>query len=222
MRRLKQLRTYEVALSQAGLGPVAGVDEAGRGACAGPITIAACILPDRVIPELEGIGDSKKLTPRRRELLFPVIKKVAAAYAIVHIEAADIDRLGIQRANVSGMRRAVAQLDVAPRYVLTDALRIPGFAAPSLPVIGGDNAARCIAAASILAKVSRDHILRELNEAYPGYGLAAHKGYGTAAHQQAIAQLGASEIHRLSYSNVAHAHKEFEETKVKRTNSMKE
>lgn len=209
MRRLKQLRTYEVALSMAGLGPVAGVDEAGRGACAGPITMAACILPDRIIPELDKLTDSKKLSPARREQLFPIIMDRALAWSIVHVGPADIDKFGIQRANTSGMRRAVAQLEHRPRYVLSDALFIPGLTCPQLPMIGGDAAARCIAAASVLAKVSRDHLMEELDQQYPGYGLAGHKGYGTKVHQEGIEKLGASPVHRRSYANVARAHAVF-------------
>ncbi|APT92310.1 ribonuclease HII [Corynebacterium phocae] len=209
MRNLKQLRTYEVHLSKAGLGPVAGVDEAGRGACCGPISIAACILPDRVIPELDRLTDSKKISAKVRAELYPVITAKAVAYAVVHISAADIDRWGIQHANISGMRRAVAALEVQPGYVLTDAMRVPGLPTPHLPVIGGDGAARCIAAASVLAKVSRDLIMCELDTKYPGYGLAGHKGYGTKVHQQALEELGASPEHRRSYGNVARAHAKF-------------
>lgn len=209
MRTLKQQRTYEVALAQAGLGPVAGVDEAGRGACCGPLTIAACVLPQRIIPELATLTDSKKLTPAAREKLFPIIKAKALAWSVVHIEASDIDYWGIQHANVSGMRRAVARLEVRPRYVLTDALKVPGLPVPQLPMVGGDAAARCIAAASVLAKVSRDHIMVDLDERYPGYGLAGHKGYGTKAHEGAIGKLGATPEHRMSYANVARAQAEF-------------
>ena len=209
MRRLKQKRTYEVALDKAGLGPVAGVDEAGRGACCGPVTIGACILPQRILPELDRLDDSKKLSPAAREKLEPLIKQRAVAWAVVHIGAQDVDTYGIQHANLSGMRRAIAQLAVRPGYVLTDALRVPGIPAPQLPIIGGDAAARCIAAASILAKVSRDRLMGELDARYPGYGLAGHKGYGTAVHQAAIARLGATPEHRMSYRNVAQAHAEF-------------
>ncbi|MDK8764305.1 ribonuclease HII [Corynebacterium sp. MSK218] len=209
MRRLKQKRTYEVALTKAGLGPVAGVDEAGRGACCGPVTIAACILPERIVPGLERLDDSKKLSPVARAQLEPIIKRRALAWSVVHIEARDIDTFGIQHANVSGMRRAVAQLEVRPGYVLTDALLVPGIPSPQLPIIGGDAAARCIAAASILAKVSRDRFMDDLEERYPGYGLGSHKGYGTAAHQEAIAQMGATPEHRMSYRNVAGAHADF-------------
>lgn len=209
MRRLKQKRTYEVALSKAGLGPVAGVDEAGRGACCGPVTIAACILPERILPGLERLDDSKKLSPAARAQLEPIIKRRSLAWSVVHIEARDIDTFGIQHANVSGMRRAVAQLEVRPGYVLTDALRVPGIPSPQLPIVGGDTAARCIAAASVLAKVSRDRLMEDLEERYPGYGLGNHKGYGTAAHQEAIAQMGATPEHRMSYRNVAGAHADF-------------
>ena len=209
MRRLKQKRTYEVALSKAGLGPVAGVDEAGRGACCGPVTIAACILPERILPGLERLDDSKKLTPAAREKLEPLIKRRALAWSVVHVDAKDIDTFGIQHANVSGMRRAVARLGVRPGYVLSDALFVPGLPAPQLPIIGGDTAARCIAAASVLAKVSRDRLMVDIAKHYPGYALEAHKGYGTAAHQEAIARLGATPEHRMSYRNVADAHARF-------------
>lgn len=209
MRRLKQRRTYEVALNKAGLGPVAGVDEAGRGACCGPITIAACVMPDRPIKELAALTDSKKLTPKQREKLFPLIKDKAVGWSVVHIGAGDIDKRGIQHANISGMRRAVARLEVRPGYVLTDALFIPGLTQPHLPIIGGDAAARCIAAASVLAKVSRDHLMYKLDARYPGYGLASHKGYGTKAHEAAIAALGACPEHRMSYENVRRAHAKF-------------
>lgn len=206
VRRLKQLRTYEVALHKAGLGPVAGVDEAGRGACFGPITIAACVLPPEPFRALEGLTDSKKLTARRREALFGPIIELSLAHAIVHIPAAEIDRRGIQTANLDGARRAVAQLGVRAGYVLVDGFRIPGMTAPQLPVIGGDAAARCIAAASVLAKVSRDRLITELDEVYPGYGLAGHKGYGTKVHMDAVRRHGATPEHRYSYANVKEAH----------------
>ena len=209
MRRLKQQRTFEVALARAGLGPVAGVDEAGRGACCGPVTVAACILPERIVSELDTLTDSKKLTPRQREKLFPIIKDKAVDWSVVHIGAGDIDKRGIQHANTSGMRRAIARLEQRPGYVLSDALFIPGLTQPHLPIIGGDAAARCIAAASVLAKVSRDRLMRDLDERFPGYGLAGHKGYGTKAHEAAIAALGVSPEHRMSYSNVQRAHAHF-------------
>ncbi|MCS4536287.1 ribonuclease HII [Corynebacterium sp. HS2168-gen11] len=206
MRKLKQLRTFEVYLDKAGFGPVAGVDEAGRGSCAGPITIAACILPPKPIAELADLTDSKKLSERKREQLFPIIQQHALAWSIVHISAADIDTFGLQHANISGMRRAVAQLEVIPGYVLTDAMKVPGLVQPHLPLIGGDYTARCIAAASVLAKHSRDTLMIDLDEQYPQYGFAKHKGYGTKIHLDAVRRHGASPYHRYSYANVASAH----------------
>ena len=200
----------ERELEAAGLGPVAGVDEAGRGACCGPISIAACILP----ADLDGAGldrltDSKKLTEKTRERLYDVIRDVAVSYSIIHISAADIDRFGIQHANVSGMRRAVAALHVQPGYVLTDAVKVPGLPMPHLPVVKGDQMAKCISAASVLAKVSRDRVLRTLDEEFPGYGLASHKGYGTKAHMTAVSLHGGTPYHRYSYKNVAAAHQQW-------------
>lgn len=206
MRRLKHLRTFEVALSKQGLGPVAGVDEAGRGACAGPITIAACILPERPIAELATLTDSKQLSATQRARLAPLIQRFARAWSVLHISAQDIDAAGIQHANVSGMRRAVALLDVQPGYVLTDALRVSGLPCPSLPVIGGDGSARCIAAASVLAKHARDVLMDQLDVDYPEYGFASHKGYGTRVHMDAVRLHGGSPMHRYSYANVAAAH----------------
>ena len=209
LRRLKQSRTIEDALAKRGFGPVAGVDEAGRGACAGPIVIAACCLPERPIAELDKLTDSKKLTPAARERLFPLIQRFATSFCVTTIPASYIDQFGIQDANVTGMRRAVAGLGQRPGYVLTDALKVSGFTAPYLPVIGGDSACRCIAAASVLAKVTRDRIMVDLSEKYPDYGLAGHKGYGTSSHMEAISRHGATPVHRWSYRNVRLAHTEY-------------
>ena len=211
MRRLKQLRTYEVALDKAGFGPVAGVDEAGRGACFGPLTVAACILPPRPLAALEGLTDSKKLTASKRALLFDAICDHALAHAVVHIPAAEIDRRGVQAANLDGARSAVAQLAPRPGYVLMDGFRIPGLPVPQLPVIGGDYSARCIAAASVLAKVSRDRLVTEMAERYPRYGLEGHKGYSTRAHMDAVRRHGPSAEHRYSYANVQAAAKVYAE-----------
>ncbi len=209
MRRLKQLRTYEVALDKAGLGPVAGVDEAGRGACFGPVTIAACILPPRPIPALDGLTDSKQLTARKRELLYDAIVNASIAHSVIHIPAQAIDRRGIQHANLDGARMAIAALGVAPGYVLVDAFRVPGLTCPQLPVVGGDYTARCIAAASVLAKVSRDRLVEEMAREFPQYGLDGHKGYSTAAHMDAVRRHGASREHRYSYANVRLANEVF-------------
>lgn len=211
MRRLKQLRTHEVTLAKAGLGPVAGVDEAGRGACAGPLVVAACILPVRPFPDLARLTDSKKLSPATRESLFDVITHHALSYSVVSIDAADIDARGVQTANLDGMRRAVARLDVPPGYVLTDAWRVDGLTQPHLPMIGGDQTARCIAAASVLAKVTRDRMMIQLDDAYPGYKFRGHKGYSTKAHLDAVRRHGASPVHRYTYANVAAAHAQWRE-----------
>lgn len=209
MRRLKQLRTYEAALDKAGLGPVAGIDEAGRGACFGPITIAACILPSRPLLGLEEFTDSKKLTPKKREVLFNEVVSSATAYSIVHISAGEIDRRGIQNANLDGARRAISELSVEPGFVLVDAFRVPGLTTPQLPIVGGDYTARCIAAASVLAKVSRDRLIIQMAEEFPDYGLKGHKGYGTQAHMDAVRRHGASPEHRYTYANVAAAHQTY-------------
>lgn len=205
MRRLKYLRTYEGALSKAGFGPVCGVDEAGRGACAGPVTVAAAVLPDRPIKELATLTDSKKLSPAQRARLEPQIKKYARAWAIVDFSAAEVDAWGIHAVNVAGMRTAVAALGVRPGYVLTDAWHIPGLSQPHLPVVGGDAHARCIAAASVLAKVHRDTVMEKLHQEYPEYRFDKHKGYGTAVHSAALHAHGACPEHRMSYANVAAA-----------------
>lgn len=199
----------EELLAAHGLGPVAGVDEAGRGACCGPMTVAACVLPGGELPGLERLTDSKKLTPAVRERLYPLIIDAAVSWAVVTISAAYIDARGIQHANISGMRRAVAALDVPPGYVLTDAWRIPGLVVPHLPVIGGDAAMRCISAASVLAKVTRDRFMVAMDERLPGYGLASHKGYSTKAHMAAVRQHGATHEHRYTYTNVVKAHDEW-------------
>lgn len=202
---MKQLRTYEVALEKAGLGPVAGVDEAGRGACFGPLTVAACILPVKPLPQLEELTDSKRLSAAKRALLFDAIVNLSLAHTVIHIPASEIDRRGIQTANYDGARRAVAGLSLKAHYVLMDGFAIPGLAVPHLPVVGGDYSARCIAAASVLAKVSRDRLITEMAADFPEYGLEQHKGYSTAVHMDAVRRHGATSEHRYSYANVREA-----------------
>ncbi|RDH11539.1 ribonuclease HII [Tsukamurella pulmonis] len=202
VRASSGLSTLETVLGRAGLGPVAGVDEAGRGACAGPMTVAACILPARIPASLARLDDSKKLTENAREELYPKILKLAISWSVVSIPAPEIDRIGVHVANIMGMRRAVAGLQVRPGYVLIDGFSVPGLGVPSLPVIGGDASASCIAAASVLAKVTRDRVMAELDGAFPGYGFAVHKGYSTAVHMAALGELGPSGQHRMRYQNV--------------------
>ena len=202
IRQATGMRTLESALIRSGLGPVAGVDEAGRGACAGPLVVAACLLAPRLHDALTGLDDSKRLTEAAREALYPVIVRHALAWKTVVIPAWEIDAIGIHVANIEGMRRAVAGLSATPGYVLTDGFRVPGIAVPSLPVIAGDATAACIAAASILAKVTRDRMMVELDGEYPGYGFAAHKGYNTPVHTEALRRLGPIGEHRQSWRNV--------------------
>lgn len=202
IRRASGLRTLESALYRSGLGPVAGVDEVGRGACAGPLVIAACVLGPNRFESLAALDDSKRLTEKTREELFPLIHRYALAYHVVFIAAADVDRCGVHAANIEGMRRAVAGLAARPGYVLSDGFRVPGLAVPSLPVVGGDAAAACIAAASVLAKVSRDRLMVAMDAEHPGYGFADHKGYSTPAHSAALAELGPCAQHRYSFINV--------------------
>jgi ribonuclease HII len=196
------MRTLESALYRCGLGPVAGVDEVGRGACAGPLVVAACVLGPNRLESLALLDDSKRLTEKERERLFPVIRRYALAYHVVFIPSTEVDRRGVHVANIEGMRRAVAGLPVRPGYVLSDGFRVPGLPMPSLPVIGGDGAAACIAAASVLAKVSRDRLMVEMDSQFPGYGFAEHKGYSTPAHGAALQALGPCGQHRYSFINV--------------------
>ncbi|GAA2068163.1 ribonuclease HII [Williamsia deligens] len=202
VRRAASLRTYEFALHNSGLGPVAGVDEAGRGACAGPLVVAACILKPTQLVSLADLDDSKRLSPAVRESLYASVIRHALAHSVVVVDSHEVDRIGIHVANIEGMRRAVATLGVTPGYVLSDGFPVPGLTAPSLPVIGGDGAAACIAAASILAKVTRDRIMVEMDEQLPGYEFAVHKGYSTELHMSCIDRLGPSAQHRMSYRNV--------------------
>lgn len=202
IRRSSGLRTLESALYRGGLGPVAGVDEVGRGACAGPLVVAACVLGPNRLESLAALDDSKKLTEKTREELFPVIRRYALAYHVVFIPAAEVDRRGVHAANIEGMRRAVAGLPVRPGYVLSDGFRVPGLPMPSLPVVGGDAAAACIAAASVLAKVSRDRLMVAMDAEHPGYGFAEHKGYSTPGHSAVLAERGPCSQHRYSFINV--------------------
>lgn len=193
----------EASLIQAGLTPIAGVDEAGRGACAGPLVIAAVILRDIYSPKLAKLRDSKELTEKAREELFPIIQEEALAISVIKVEPPEIDLRGVHAANLDGMRRAVHALELPANYVITDGYQIDGMAAPTLAIWKGDQVAPTISAASIIAKVTRDRIMVELDGEYPGYGLAKHKGYITASHTQALNQLGVTNIHRKSYANIA-------------------
>lgn len=180
--------------------PIAGVDEAGRGPLAGPVYAAAVILdPERTIA---GLGDSKKLSPARRDALELEIQDRALAWAVAFASAEEIDRLNILQASLLAMRRAVTALEPQPQQVLVDGNRLTDFGCEARAIIGGDGLIPAIGAASILAKVARDRQMRELDLLYPGYGFAAHKGYPTAAHREALDRLGPCPEHRRSFGPV--------------------
>lgn len=202
-RRSTGLTGYERVLARAGLGPVAGIDEAGRGACAGPLVVAAVALDRWDNAALAGIADSKVLTAAAREAAYRKITRRALAWNVVIIEPGDIDRLGLHVCNVAGMRRALAGLAATPGYVLTDGFEVPGLAVPSLAMWKGDQVAACVAAASIIAKVTRDRIMSGLHGKYPQYGFARHKGYSTPSHMAALDECGPSPVHRRSFVNVS-------------------
>lgn len=192
----------ESKLIQSGLTKIAGVDEAGRGACAGPLVVAAVILKDITDVKLVKVRDSKELKPGMREELFEVIVDLAQDYSIIEISAAEIDVIGLHKANLEGMRRAINALEVEPEYVLTDGYEISGLGSESLAIWKGDQVAISISAASILAKVYRDRIMINLDRQYPGYHFADHKGYVTRTHERSLNELGVTAIHRKSYANI--------------------
>jgi ribonuclease HII len=202
VRRDAGIWALQTVLHRKGLGPVAGVDEAGRGACAGPLVVAACVLRPADQTALDGLTDSKLLTAARREHYHDLIITRSVARSVVVIPPDEVDELGVHVANLEGMRRAVAGLAVHPGYVLTDGFRVPGLTAPNMAVIGGDRAAACVAAASVLAKVTRDRIMGDVHERMPWYGFGEHKGYCTPEHNATLLAHGPSAEHRFSYVNV--------------------
>ena len=176
---------------------ICGVDEAGRGPLAGPVCAAAVILPPNV--DIPGLNDSKKLSDKRRRELFPVIKEQAVAYGIGIATHEEIDEINILQATFLAMERAMANLSVKPDLALIDGNREKDFGIPVQTVVKGDSRSASIAAASILAKVTRDDMMLEMAEQYPGYGFEIHKGYGTKAHYAALTELGPSPIHRMTF-----------------------
>jgi len=184
------------------LAPVAGVDEAGRGACAGPLVVAAVILKPSKIAKLTDLDDSKALTAKIRNAVYRQIMSAALDWSVITIPASDIDRLGLHVCNVAGMRRALAALTFTPGYVLTDGFPVRGLQAPTLAMWKGDQVAACVAAASVIAKVTRDAMMCDLDKAIPNYGFARHKGYSTRSHMRALDDLGPSAEHRRSFVNV--------------------
>ncbi len=187
----------EQELHSRGIGIICGVDEAGRGPLAGPVCAAAVILPDGLV--IPGLDDSKKLSDKRRRELFPIIKEQAIAYGIGLASREEIDEINILQATFLAMGRALSRLSVKPDFALIDGNREKDFGLPVMTVVKGDSRSANIAAASILAKVTRDDLMDELAKEYPQYGFEIHKGYGTKAHYEALRTYGASPIHRVTF-----------------------
>lgn len=176
---------------------ICGVDEAGRGPLAGPVCAAAVILPPNA--EIPGLNDSKKLSDKKRRELYPIIKEQAIAYGIAFVDHKEIDAINILQATFLAMERAIQQLSVKPELALIDGNRAKDFGVAVETVVHGDSLSASIAAASVLAKVTRDDYMLKMAEEYPGYGFEIHKGYGTKAHYAALRELGASPIHRMTF-----------------------
>lgn len=187
----------EMEIRAKGFTAVCGIDEAGRGPLAGPVVAAAVILPEGI--QLPGVNDSKKITEKKREILFDFVKEHALAYGIGEASETEIDEINILQATFLAMRRAVEALQLSADYALVDGNRIQGLPIPAETVIGGDGKVLSIAAASILAKVTRDRYMRDMAAQYPEYGFEKHKGYGTKAHYAAIEQYGICPLHRKTF-----------------------
>ncbi|WP_420175586.1 ribonuclease HII [Luteococcus sp. OSA5] len=201
----KGIYGYERALARAGLSPVAGADEAGRGACAGPLVAAAVVLADTPARRITGLADSKVLTARARDRVYDEVMAKALSVAWVRVEPDECDALGMHEADIQGLRRALLRLDLRPHYVLTDGFPVDGLGVPGLAVWKGDRVAACVAAASVVAKVVRDRIMTDYARDFPDYVFDVHKGYATRLHQERLESHGPSPIHRYSYANVARA-----------------
>ena len=199
------LWALERVLQNHGFPHVAGTDEAGRGACAGPLVVAAVVLPAGRRGEVPGLADSKLLTEAARERAYAEVIRRALAWSVVVVPPQDVDRFGLHVMNVRAMRQSVLRLDPCPSYVLTDGFPITGMPAPTLAVWKGDQVAACVAAASVIAKVTRDRMMHELHERFPAYDFARHKGYSTPEHMAALTEHGPCIEHRFSYVNVRRA-----------------
>ena len=205
VRRDAGIYGYERALRRAGIEPIAGVDEAGRGACAGPLVAGAAILPPGKAGIVPGLADSKLLTEKARERCYEQVVRRALAWSVVVIGSDECDRLGMHVANVEALRRAVALLDLPPAYVLTDGFPVDGLGVPGLAIWKGDRVTACIAAASVLAKVTRDRIMCDLDGRWPAYDFRTHKGYITEDHSAALERHGPCPEHRMRFVNVRRA-----------------
>ena len=198
--QINDLVAFERELWEEGISMVAGVDEVGRGALAGPLVAAAVILPKDV--EIPGIADSKKLTAKSRADLFEILREVALSWAWSSSDSKEIDSIGIQKCNIKAMVSAVGALSPRPQFILSDHYDLKNLEIPHRGIDKGDSLSRCIAAASIMAKVLRDRIMQDLHEICPQYGFKDNKGYGTSMHLEAIEKYGPSEYHRYSFKNV--------------------
>ncbi|TFV63453.1 UNVERIFIED_ORG: ribonuclease HII [Bacillus sp. AZ43] len=195
----------ERSLRRRGFDVVAGADEAGRGACAGPLVAAACVLPSGRRGRVPGLADSKLLTAATRERVYDEIVARALTWSVVVIPVGELDARGMHVTNIEALRRAVSALDPAPDYVLTDGFPVSGLTGPGLAVWKGDRVAACVAAASVLAKVTRDRIMLDLHERWPEYDFAGHKGYITDVHTAALERHGPCPEHRMRFVNVRSA-----------------
>jgi ribonuclease HII len=193
--------SFEIERWASGVCVVAGIDEAGRGALAGPVAAAALVLPvdEDLCRQLSGVRDSKEMTPHQREIWAVQLRACALAYGVGMASHLEIDAIGIVPATRLAVQRALESLNISPQHLLLDYLKLPDCPIPQTSLVKGDARSLSIAGASILAKTARDALMRQLDALYPGYGFAAHKGYGTLAHRQALAYLGPSPIHRLSF-----------------------
>ncbi len=205
VRRDAGLWALEGTLRRQGFPVVAGADEAGRGACAGPLVTAACVLPDGPRGQVPELADSKLLTPLARERVYAEVVRRAVAYSVIVVPVQDIDRRGLHVCNVQGLRRALATLSTTPAYALTDGFPVAGLGVPGLAVWKGDRVSASIAAASIVAKVTRDAMMCDLHERYPAYSFDVHKGYVTRLHETRLAEHGPCEEHRQRFVNVREA-----------------
>lgn len=194
------LLAYEKELYQKGYTLICGVDEAGRGPLAGPVVAGAVILPKNY--QLDGLNDSKQISEKKREKFFPIIKKDAIAYGIGIVDAKTIDEINIYEASRLAMKKAIANMKIKPDFVLTDAMPIPNYEFPVQSIIHGDALSINIAAASVLAKVTRDHIMQEYDKEYPEYEFAHHKGYPTKRHLELLSIYGPTDIYRFTYRPV--------------------
>ncbi len=196
------LYRYERVLARRGFTAVAGIDEAGRGACAGPLVVAAVILAPGSHGRIEGLADSKVLSASARDRVYGEVLAKARAHCVVTVSASEVDYLGLHVANLAGMRRALARLNVRPNFAVSDGYGVSGLGIPSLGMWKGDQVCAATAAAGVLAKVTRDRIMAQLHELLPRFGFDAHKGYATAAHREALAKYGPCPQHRRCFAPV--------------------